>query len=159
MDILAINAQFSLNWNSLLDFMKFNRTIFKQYPSSYWPSVGVWINTEFFSFMTNHKVLRSKRGFWPIRQQLTEPCSRQRILCTIKILQICWAIFPTLTALQHLVALDSGPLRVALELWLSIYLHIWWFPVQWTTSNYHQNMLWLKIRYKLRGNDIKMYVM
>ena len=36
MDVLAINAHSSINWNSKLNFVKFNRIIFKQYPSSYW---------------------------------------------------------------------------------------------------------------------------
>ena len=49
MDVLAINAQISINGNSTLNFVKFNRTVFKQYPSSYWPSVGVWVNMDFLT--------------------------------------------------------------------------------------------------------------
>ena len=33
--------------SQLTETVNFNRTFFKQYPSSYWPSGGVWFNTDF----------------------------------------------------------------------------------------------------------------
>ena len=49
----------------------------------------------------------TQKALTPIRQQLTEPCFRQRIDCAIKILQ------DELSKFTQLVVKTSGPLRIA----------------------------------------------
>ena len=41
LDVLVTNAELSMNWNLMLNFVKLNQRIFKRHPSSYWPYVGV----------------------------------------------------------------------------------------------------------------------
>ena len=41
MDVLATSDQISMNWNLMLNFVKFKQSTFKRQPSSYWPNVGV----------------------------------------------------------------------------------------------------------------------
>ena len=41
MDDLATKAQISVNWNLILNFVKFKQRILKRQNSSYWPYVGV----------------------------------------------------------------------------------------------------------------------
>ena len=40
-DVLAINAQISMNLNLMLNFVKLKHRIFKRHSTSYWPNVGV----------------------------------------------------------------------------------------------------------------------
>ena len=41
LDVLATNAQISINGNVMLNFVKLNQRIFKRHSSTYWPNVGV----------------------------------------------------------------------------------------------------------------------
>ena len=41
MDVLATNAQISMNGNLMLNFMKLKPRIFKRHSTSYWPNDGV----------------------------------------------------------------------------------------------------------------------
>ena len=40
MDVLATNAQISMNWNLMLNFVKLKQKIFKRHSTSYWTNVG-----------------------------------------------------------------------------------------------------------------------
>ena len=40
-DVLATNAQISMNWNLMFNFVKLKQRIVKRHPTSYWPNVGV----------------------------------------------------------------------------------------------------------------------
>ena len=50
MDVLATNAQISMNWNLMLNFLKLKQRIFKPHSSSCWPNVGGWGYWKFYIF-------------------------------------------------------------------------------------------------------------
>ena len=41
MDVLATNAQISMNWNLMLNFVNIKQSIFNRQPTSYWRNAGV----------------------------------------------------------------------------------------------------------------------
>ena len=52
LDVLATNAQISMNRNLKLSFVKLKQRIFKRHSTSYWPNVGVG-DVENFKFVTS----------------------------------------------------------------------------------------------------------
>ena len=55
MDVLATNAQISMNWNLMLNFVNLKQRIFKRHSTSYWPNVGVGFLEKFsiFNFLAS----------------------------------------------------------------------------------------------------------
>ena len=80
---LATNAQISMNWNLMLNFVKLKQRIFKRHSSSYWPNTGVGDIEKFKIF---NLLASAKKAFWPIRLELSKLCCRVVSHCAPKIL-------------------------------------------------------------------------
>ena len=84
MDLLATNAQISMHWNLMLNFVKIKQRILKRHSSFYWPNVGVGDIEKF-------KVFNLLASAWDpkIRLELSEPGYRAvthyapKILCEL----------------------------------------------------------------------------
>ena len=63
MDVLATNAQISMNGNLMLNFVKLKQRIFKRHSSSYWPIAGVGDIEKFHSFNLLASAWDPKRRF------------------------------------------------------------------------------------------------
>ena len=75
-DVLATNAQISMNRNLMLNCVKLKQRIFKRHASSYWPDVGVGDIEKIWIFNLLASACDPKKPFWPIRLEFSEPCCR-----------------------------------------------------------------------------------
>ena len=90
---------------------------YRQYPSSNWPSVGVWVNTDFFYLYDHSKSPETQNAFLT-NQTTTHRTMLQTTysLCDEDSSRLVEQFF------QHkLPYKNADPLRVALELWLSFF--------------------------------------
>ena len=63
MDVLATDAQITMNWNLVLNFVKIKQMNFKRRPSSYLPNVGVGDIERFYMFNLLASAWHPKRRF------------------------------------------------------------------------------------------------
>ena len=113
MCVLASNAQISMNWNLMLNFVKLKRRISKRHSSSYWPNIGVGDIERFAIFNLLASAWDPKSRF-----DQSDLSSANRTVETLLVLHQrffvrCLAIYLRYIVLHHIFIQTSSYLRVA----------------------------------------------